>query len=351
MQIIRKKTHTVYVDDVPIGGDSPITIQSMTNTDTKDIQKTITQIKALEVAGCEIVRVAVPDKESALAIKQIKAGVKIPVAADVQYDHRLALLSMESGADKLRINPGTIGSLDNVAKVVKMAKERNVPMRIGVNAGSLEKHILQKYGSPTPEALLESALGHVSLVTDLGYDNIVLSLKASSVPLTIEAYKLASEKTDFPLHVGITEAGTISSGKVKSAVGIGTLLYMGIGDTIRVSLTGDPVEEIYCAKDILQSLNIRKFGIDIISCPTCGRTKVDLVKIATQVETLCKNIDKNLTVAIMGCAVNGPGEAREADVGIAAGNNEGLLFKKGEIMFKVPEDKLVETLMKEIESL
>jgi len=336
------------IGNVAIGGGSPISIQSMTNTDTKDIKATVAQIKALEAAGCEIVRVAVPDKGSALAIKEIKKQVSIPVAADVQYDHNLAIMAIKNGADKLRINPGTIGTLDNVKEVVSHLKERRIPIRIGVNAGSLEKNILKKFGV-SKEAMLESALSHAKLVTELGFYDIVLSLKASSVPLTIEAYKLAAKKTDFPLHVGITEAGTVASGKIKSAVGIGALLAMGIGDTIRVSLTGDPVEEIYCAKAILQALDIRRFGVEIISCPTCARTKIDLISIANKVEQLCKNINKPIKVAVMGCAVNGPGEAKEADVGIAAGIGEGLIFRKGVVLRKVPEEAIIDALMVEIE--
>lgn len=351
MAIIRKKTKTINIGGVLIGGNNPIVIQSMTNTDTRNIKKTVEQIKELEEAGCEIVRVAVPDIEAANAIKEIKKQIRIPLAADIHFDYRLALLSIENGVDKLRINPGNIGSLERTKVVVEKAKERQIPIRIGVNAGSLHKEILAKYGDITADAMLESALIHANLVTDLGYDNIVISLKASSVPLTIEAYKLASDKTDFPLHLGITEAGTTYSGSIKSAVGIGAILALGIGDTIRVSLTSNPVEEIYCAKEILKSLALRKFGVELISCPTCGRTEIDLISIACKVEELCKNINKNITVAVMGCAVNGPGEAKEADIGIAAGKGVGLIFKKGEIIAKVNEDQLVDTLMREIEKL
>jgi len=323
----------------------------MTNTDTRDIKKTVDQIKKLEKAGCEIVRVAVPDIEAANAIKDIKKQITIPLAADIHFDHRLALISIENGVDKLRINPGNIGSVEKTKVVVEKAKERKVPIRIGVNAGSLHKDLIAKHGGITAGALLESALYHTNIVTSLGYENIVISLKASSVPLTIEAYKLASEKFDFPLHLGITESGTVYTGSIKSAVGIGAILSLGIGDTIRVSLTGDPVEEIYCAKEILKSLALRKFGVELISCPTCGRTEIDLISIANKVEELCKYINKNITVAVMGCAVNGPGEAKEADIGIAAGKGEGLIFKKGEIIAKVNENQLVDTLMKEIEKL
>lgn len=351
MTSIRKKTKTINVGGVLIGGNNPIVIQSMTNTDTRDIKRTVEQINALTNAGCEIVRVAVPNMESADAIKEIKKQISIPLAADIHFNYKLALRSMENGVDKLRINPGNIGSVERAKEVVRMAKEKNIPIRIGVNAGSLDKEILKKYGGITAKGLLESAMFHVDLVTSLDYDNIVLSLKASSVPLTIEAYKLASEKTDFPLHLGVTESGTIYSGSIKSAVGIGAMLSLGIGDTIRVSLTGDPVEEIHCAKEILKSLNLRKFGVEFISCPTCGRTELDLITIANRVEQLCKNIDKNITVAVMGCSVNGPGEAREADIGIAGGKGFGLIFKKGEVICKVEENQLVDTLMKEIEQL
>jgi len=351
MKIVRKVTKSINVGGVFIGGNHPIVIQSMTNTDTRNVNKTVEQIKRLEQAGCEIVRVAVPDIEAADAITEIKKQTDIPVVADIHFDYRLAMRSMENGIDALRINPGNIGGHDRVKEVVGMAKSKNIPIRVGVNAGSLDKQILKKYGKVTAEGLFESAMQHVNLITSLDYDNIAVSLKASSVPLTIEAYKLASNETDFPLHLGITEAGTIYSGVVKSAVGIGSILSMGIGDTIRVSLTGDPVEEIYCAKEILQSLNIRRFGVEFISCPTCGRTELDLISIANKVETLCRNINKHITVAVMGCSVNGPGEAREADIGIAGGKGFGLIFKKGEIICKVEEEKLVETLMKEIERL
>lgn len=351
MNIKRKITNTVNVGGVLIGGNNPIVIQSMTNTDTRDIKKTVQQIIALEKAGCQIVRVAVPDMEAADAIKEIKRKINIPLAADIHFNYKLALRSMENGIDKLRINPGNIGSIDKTKIVVKMAMQKNIPIRIGVNAGSLNKDILEKYGGVTAEALLESALLHSKIVTNLNYNNIVLSLKSSSVPLTIEAYKLASKKTDFPLHVGVTESGTVFGGSIKSAVGIGSILSLGIGDTIRVSLTGDPVEEIYCAKEILKSLGLRKFGIEFISCPTCGRTQIDLITIASTVEKLCKDINKNITVAVMGCSVNGPGEARQADIGIAAGKGFGVIFKKGEIICKVKESELINTLMDEIQKL
>jgi len=344
---MRQNTRVINIGGVLMGGGNPIVIQSMTNTDTRDVAKTVAQIHALEAAGCEIIRVAVLDKEAALAIKEIKKQISIPIAADIHFDYQLALLSMENGADKLRINPGNIGGSDNVRQVVEMAKAKNIPIRIGVNAGSLD----EKYGKPTAEAMVESAMEHAKLVTDLDYHNIVISLKASSVPLTIEAYKQASERTDFPLHVGITEAGTVYSGTIKSSVGIGAILANGIGDTIRVSLTGDPVEEIYVAKEILKSMGLRKFGVELISCPTCGRTQLDMIHVANEVERLCKDINKDIKVAVMGCAVNGPGEAREADVGIAAGKGEGLIFKKGKPLYKVPEGELVQALMREIESI
>ena len=349
--IKRKKTKVVNIGGVAIGGDNPIAIQSMCNTDTRDVAATVKQISALEREGCEIIRVAVPDMTAAEAIGDIKRQINIPLVADIHFDYRLALKCLEMGVDKLRINPGNIGGRDRVEAVVRAAEKRNVPIRIGVNSGSLEKDILEKYGEVTPEGLVESAMGHVNILRELDYDNIVISIKASSVPFSIQTYSLLSEKVDYPLHLGITEAGTLWSGTVKSAVGIGAILSMGIGDTIRVSLTGDPVEEVRAAKEILKSLELRKFGVSFVSCPTCGRTEIDLISLANRVEAECKNINKDIKVAVMGCAVNGPGEAREADIGIAGGKGYGLIFKKGEILRKLPEDELLTALMEEINKL
>ncbi|MEA4972583.1 MAG: flavodoxin-dependent (E)-4-hydroxy-3-methylbut-2-enyl-diphosphate synthase [Candidatus Metalachnospira sp.] len=348
---MRKTTKEVNIGGVKIGGNNPIAIQSMCNTDTRDVDKTVEQIKKLEEAGCEIIRVAVPDMQAAEAIKEIKKHIDIPLVADIHFDYRLALKAIEGGIDKIRINPGNIGSEDRVKQVADMAKKNGIPIRIGVNSGSLEKHLVEKYGGVTPEGLVESALGHVRLLEKYDFYDTVISIKASSVPFSIEVYDLLSNTVDYPLHVGITEAGTVWGGTVKSAVGIGAILSKGIGDTIRVSLTGDPVEEIGAAKEILKSLELRRFGVDFVSCPTCGRTCIDLIKIANEVEGRLKNIDKNIKVAVMGCAVNGPGEAREADIGIAGGHGEGLIFKKGEILRKVPENMLVDELMKEIDKL
>lgn len=348
--INRKTTKKVQVGNMFIGGDAPISVQSMTNTDTRDVKSTVSQIKRLEEAGCEIIRVAVPDMEAANAIKDIKRQVNIPLVCDIHFDYRLALECIKNGTDKVRINPGNIGEIDRVKAVVNAAKERNVPIRIGVNAGSLEKHLSDKY-DVSPQAMVESALGHIKILEDLDFTDIVISLKASNVPMTIESYKKMSEVCNYPLHVGVTEAGTIWSGTIKSSVGIGSILSQGIGDTIRVSLTGDPVEEIGVAINILKSLGLRKHGIELISCPTCGRTQIDLIKIANQVEQRLSKLDKNIKVAVMGCAVNGPGEAREADIGIAGGNSEGLLFKKGQIIRKIPEDRIIEELMREIDEM
>ena len=344
-------TREICIGSVKIGGNNPVAIQSMCNTDTRDISATISQIKALEEAGCEIVRVAVVDNEAASAIKEIRKNINIPLVADIHFDYRLAIAAMENGVDKIRINPGNIGSIENTKKVVNLAKERHIPIRIGVNAGSLEKEILSKHNGITPEGLVESALNHVRILENLDFYDTVISIKSSSVPISVKAYELLSQKTDYPLHIGITEAGTVFSGSIKSAVGIGIMLSKGIGDTLRVSLTGDPVLEIKAAKDILKALELRKFGAQIVSCPTCGRTKIDLIGLANKVEDLCQNIDKNIKIAVMGCAVNGPGEARDADIGIAGGNGEGLIFKKGEIIKKVPENQLIEELMKEIATL
>ena len=350
MKYTRRKTREINIGGVKIGGNNPIAIQSMCNTDTRNAKATIEQIKKLEEAGCEIVRVAVPDMEAAEAVREIRNNINIPLVADIHFDYRLALKCMDNGIDKIRINPGNIGSHDRVKQVADMAKKNHIPIRIGVNSGSLEKKLVEKYGV-TPEGLVESALGHVKLLEENDFYDTAISIKASNVPFSIEVYDLLSKTVDYPLHVGITEAGTVWRGTIKSAVGIGAILSMGIGDTIRVSLTGDPVEEIYAAKEILSDLRLRNFGVEFISCPTCGRTSIDLIKIANEVEEKVRNINKNIKVAVMGCAVNGPGEAREADIGIAGGNGEGLIFKKGQILRKVPEDKLIEELMKEIEQL
>ncbi|MCL1925135.1 MAG: flavodoxin-dependent (E)-4-hydroxy-3-methylbut-2-enyl-diphosphate synthase [Defluviitaleaceae bacterium] len=348
--INRRKSRVVTAGGLKFGGDNPIVIQSMASTDTRDAKATIEQIKNLEEVGCEMVRVAVPDKQAAAALSEIKKGIHIPLAADIHFDYRLALMAIENGVDYLRINPGNIGSEERTRMVVEKAKERNIPIRIGVNAGSLEKPLLEKYGV-CAEAMVESAMNHVKILEDMDFHNIMISLKASSVPLSIEAYQKAASLSDYPLHVGITESGTVRTGTIKSSVGIGIILGMGIGDTIRVSLTGDPREEIHVAKNILKSLGLRRFGVEFISCPTCGRTEIDLIKIANEVEEKLAKMNKNISVAVMGCAVNGPGEAREADIGIAAGRGSGLIIKKGEILYKVPEDQLVEALMKEIESM
>ena len=323
----------------------------MTNTDTRDAKATLAQIRALADAGCDIVRCAVPDMQAAEALREICANSPLPVVADIHFDYRLALAAIESGVDKIRLNPGNIGGADRVQAVVKAAKARHLPIRIGVNSGSVEKHILEKFGGPTPEAMVESALYHVGLLNDCDFDDICISVKCSDVPLTMRAYTLLSQQTDYPLHLGVTEAGTPSMGMVKSAMGIGGLLCMGIGDTIRVTLTADPVEEIYAAKKILRAAGLRKEGVNLIACPTCGRTRIDLIPMAEEVERRLMNCTKNITVAVMGCAVNGPGEATAADVGIAGGKGEGLIFRKGEILYKVPQERLVDALMEEIEKL
>ena len=341
----------IHVGSVAIGGGAPVSIQSMTNTPTHDVEATLAQIRALAAAGCEIVRVAVPDERAALAVGALKAGSPVPLVADIHFDYRLALISAEQGIDKIRINPGNIGGADRVEAVAKACMERSIPIRIGVNGGSLEKELLTKYGGPTPEALVESALGHVALLERYGFEDICISLKTSSVPTTMRAYQLMAEKYDFPLHLGVTEAGTPELGLIKGAAGIGGLLALGIGDTLRVTLTADPVEEIGAAKKILKAIGMRKDGPELISCPTCGRTQIDLIPMACQVEELLKKIDKPITVAVMGCVVNGPGEARHADVGIAGGKGEGVLFKHGEIVARFPEEQLVPELMKLIETL
>ncbi|KPA15571.1 4-hydroxy-3-methylbut-2-en-1-yl diphosphate synthase [Candidatus Magnetomorum sp. HK-1] len=343
--IKRKPTKTIQIGNVKVGGESPISVQSMTNTPTQDINATVDQIKRLESAGCEIIRVAVPDMDAALAISKIKQQVRIPLIADIHFDHRLAISAAENGADALRINPGNIGDPEQVKKVVQKAKEYNIAIRIGVNSGSVEKDLLNKYGGPTAQAMVESALRHIKLMQSLDFDNIKLSIKASDVPRTLTAYRLLSEQTNAPLHVGVTEAGTLISGTVKSALGIGMLLAEGIGDTIRVSLTRDPVEEVRVAYEILRALNIRRRGPEIISCPTCGRTSIPLFEIVESVEKRLQNVKSDIKVAIMGCAVNGPGEAREADVGIAGGDGKGILFKKGKVIKKFPQNQLIDALI------
>ncbi len=339
------------IGGVVIGGGAPVAIQSMCNTATEDVAATLAQILRLEQAGCQIIRVAVPTMEAAAAIGAIKKAIHIPLVADIHFDYRLALRCAAEGVDKIRINPGNIGSHERVRAVAETCREHRIPIRIGVNGGSLEKPLLAKYGGVTAQALVDSAMGHVQLLNDCGFDDICLSVKCSHVPTNMAAYSLLSRETDYPLHLGVTEAGTPEMGVLKSAIGIGGLLCQGVGDTIRVSLTADPVEEVIAAKKILQAAGIRKSGPDLISCPTCGRTKYDMIPIAREVERRLQGCTKPITVAVMGCAVNGPGEARSADVGIAGGDGEGLLFRKGEILYKVPQDKLVDALMAEIERL
>ena len=348
---MRKQKRIVNIGGVKIGGDNPVAIQSMCNTDTRDVKATVNQIHELENAGCEIIRVAVPDMVAAKAVADIKKQIHIPLVVDIHFDYRLALECMKNGEYKVRINPGNIGDRDRVKQVVEMAKEREIPIRIGVNGGSLERELLQKYGGVTADALVESAMGHVAILDELNFNNVVVSIKISDVPKMLCAYRKFNEISDIPLHIGVTESGTLKGGTVKSAVGIGALLAEGIGDTMRVSLTANPVEEIYAAYDILKVLGMRITGAEIVSCPTCGRTQLDLISIANEVEKRAANIDKPIKIAVMGCAVNGPGEAREADIGIAGGKSEGLIFKKGEIIKKVPQDSLVDELMKEIETL
>lgn len=344
---MRKKTKRIRIGTVCIGDNLPIAIQSMTNTHTQDVKGTVEQIKALEEAGCQIIRVAVPDMEAAAAISEIKKRINIPLVADIHFDYRLAIEAIKNGVDKIRINPGNIGNIDRVRKVVETAKEYDIPIRVGVNSGSVERELLAKYGGPTADALVESAINKVRLLEDMNYDNIVISIKSSDVLLSIDSYIKISQQTDYPLHLGITEAGTKYAGTVKSAVGLGTLLYMGIGDTIRVSLTDDPIEEISAAREILKSLKLIDGGIEIISCPTCGRTQVKLIEIAEQLEKAVKGIKtkRPIKVAVMGCAVNGPGEAREADVGIAGGKGEFLLFVKGEVVKKISQENAIEELI------
>lgn len=346
--MLREETRSVQVGNLTIGGNNHVVIQSMCNTKTKNVEATIKQINALEQAGCELVRVAVFDKEDAYAIKEIKKGIHIPLVADIHFDYKLALIAIESGIDKVRINPGNIGSIEKVKAVVDACKEKHIPIRIGVNGGSLEKDILEKYGEPTPEGMVESAMKHVKILEDLDFHDIVISLKSSTTMLTIKAYELASKTFPYPLHVGVTEAGTALGGTIKSALGIGTLLYEGIGNTIRVSLSDDPVEEIKVAKILLKELGLLKGVPTLVSCPTCGRIQYDLIPIAKEMEDFLKDIHLDITVAIMGCAVNGPGEARHADIGIAGGVGEGLLIKHGEIVKRVKQEDMVQTLKDEI---
>ena len=344
----RKLTREVNIGGLLMGGNHPVIIQSMCNTDTRDVEATVKQILALEAAGCELVRVAIPDMVAANAVGEIRKHIHIPLVADIHFDYRLALRVMELGIDKVRINPGNIGDEDKIRQVVDMAKEKHIPIRIGVNSGSLEKELVEKYNGVTAEGIVESALDKVKIVEDLGYDNLVVSIKSSDVMMCAKAHELIAEKCKYPLHVGITESGTVFSGNIKSSVGLGIILSQGIGDTIRVSLTGDPVEEIKTAKLVLRTLGLRKGGIEVVSCPTCGRTQIDLIKLANEVETLVAGIPLDIKVAVMGCIVNGPGEAKEADIGIAGGKGEGLLIKKGEIIKKVPEDQLLATLKEEL---
>lgn len=347
----REITKKVLIGDVAVGGGSPVKIQSMCNTSTEDVCATIEQILELEKAGCEIVRVAVPTMEAAQALEKIKKKIHIPLVADIHFDYRLAIAAIEHGADKIRINPGNIGSEERVRAVVEKAKEYKIPIRVGVNSGSLEKALLEKYGGVTAEGLVESALCKVAMIERMGYDNLVISIKSSDVMMCVKAHELIAKETNYPLHVGITESGTLLSGNIKSSIGLALILNQGIGDTIRVSLTGNPVEEIKSAKLILRTLGLRKGGIEVVSCPTCGRTKIDLIRLANQVETMVQEFPLDLKVAVMGCVVNGPGEAREADLGIAGGIGEGLLIKKGEVIKKVPEEELLEALREELKKL
>ena len=347
-QIVRKPTREVQIGSRRIGGKNPILIQSMTNTHTEDIKVTIAKIQQLTSAGCEIIRCAVPTMEAAEALAEIKKGITIPLVADIHFDYRLAIAAMEHGADKIRINPGNIGSNERIRAVIDVAKERNIPIRVGVNSGSLEQELVEKYHGVTAEGIVESALDKVHIIEELGYDNLVISIKSSDVMMCVRAHELIADQTDYPLHVGITESGTLTSGNIKSAMGLGMILSQGIGDTIRVSLTGDPQEEIKSAKIILRTLGIRKGGIEVVSCPTCGRTQIDLIGLANQVETMVSDIPLNLKVAVMGCVVNGPGEAKEADIGIAGGIGEGLIIKHGKVYKKVKEEELLDALRYEL---
>ena len=344
-------TKQILVGGVPVGGGAPVTIQSMTNTRTDDVEATLHQIRTLAAAGCEIIRVAVPDLAAARAVAKIKEGSPIPVVVDIHFDYKLALEAIAAGADKVRINPGNIGGEDHVKAVARACAQKNIPIRVGVNGGSLEKDLLAKYGGVCPEAMVESAFGHIRLLNKFDFDDICVSLKSSSVPMTMRAYQLMSQESNYPLHIGVTEAGTVRMGTLKSAVGIGGLLALGIGDTMRVSLSADPLEEVYAAKEILKAAGVRKEGAELVSCPTCGRTRIDLIALANEVEERLKTVDKPITVAVMGCVVNGPGEASAADCGIAGGVGEGLLFKKGQIVKKVPQEQLVDELFALIETL
>lgn len=345
----REHTKVIRIGDRVIGGGNPVLIQSMTNTRTEDVAATVEQIQRLQEAGCEIIRCAVPTMEAARALQEIKKQIGIPLVADIHFDYKLAIAAMENGADKIRINPGNIGSQERLQAVVEEAKSRNIPIRVGVNSGSLEKELVEKYHGVTAEGIVESALDKVHRIEDMGYDNLVISIKSSDVLMCARAHERIAQETNYPLHVGITESGTVLSGNIKSAVGLGIILYQGIGDTIRVSLTGDPVEEIKSARLILKTLGLRKGGIEVVSCPTCGRTQIDLIGLANQVETRVSGMPLDLKVAVMGCVVNGPGEAKEADIGIAGGRGEGLLIKKGEVVKKVPEDQLLQVLKDELE--
>ena len=351
MDITRKKTRQISLGSIKIGGGAPIAVQSMCNTDTRNAAKTLEQISHLEQAGCEIVRLAVPDEAAAKSLGEIRKGTKLPLIADIHFDHRLALEAIKQGVDGLRINPGNIGGADKVSEVVRACKDRGLPIRIGVNAGSLEKHLLEKYQHPTPEAIVESAFGHIRILEDLNFTNLKVSLKASDVLTTVAAYRLFSSQSEYPLHIGVSEAGTLHSGTIKSSVGLGILLAEGIGDTMRVSLTADPVEEVRVAFEILKSLKVRQHGVNIISCPTCGRTEIDIIGLANEVERRLAHIKEPITVAVMGCVVNGPGEAREAHVGIAGGKGVGLLFKYGEIVTKLSEAELADVLVREVEEI
>ena len=349
MNMNRKITKEVHIGNKVIGGNNPILIQSMTNTKTEDVEATVEQINRLEQAGCDIIRCAVPTMEAANALAEIKKQIDIPLVADIHFDYKLAIAAMENGADKIRINPGNIGSADRVKAVIDVAKERNIPIRVGVNSGSLEKDLVEKYHGVTAEGIVESALDKVKLIEDMGYDNLVISIKSSDVMMCVKAHELISKQTDYPLHVGITESGTIISGNIKSSIGLGLILGQGIGDTIRVSLTGDPLEEIKSAKLILKTLGLRKGRIEIVSCPTCGRTQIDLIGLANKVENLVTSYPLDIKVAVMGCVVNGPGEAKEADLGVAGGKGEGLIIKHGEVFKKVPEDELLAALKYELD--
>lgn len=346
----RDNTKAIKIGNKVIGGGNPILIQSMTNTHTEDVKTTVEQIHALEKAGCDIIRCTVPTHEAALAIKEIKKQINIPIVADIHFDYRMAIEAMENGADKIRINPGNIGGTDKIKAVVNVAKERNIPIRVGVNSGSLEKNLVEKYNGVTAEGLVESALDKVKIIEDLGYDNLVISIKSSDVLMCVKAHELIAEQTKYPLHVGITESGTVFSGSIKSSIGLGLILNQGIGDTIRVSLTDDPVREVEAAKLILRTLGLRKGGIEVVSCPTCGRTRINLIELAGKVEKMAADYDLDIKLAVMGCVVNGPGEAKEADLGIAGGDGCGVLIKHGEIIKKVPEDELLQTLKYELDN-